>query len=67
MDIIKILCHICNTPAKIKHDKIYMNCHCDDERRIINIREYLVENKHDDYLYSMFNDDFEYNDEKCLN
>lgn len=43
-----------------------MMCQCDDDRRIINIREYLIEDKHQDYLYSMFNDDFDYNDEKCL-
>ena len=43
-----------------------MMCHCDDDRRIIDVREYLVEDKHHDYLYSMFNENFEYNDEKCL-
>jgi hypothetical protein len=43
-----------------------MMCHCDDDRRIINIREYLVEDKHQDYLYSMFNDDYDFYDEKCL-
>ena len=62
MDDIQISCNYCDTPAKIKRDKIYMNCHCDDERRIIDVREYLVEDKHHDYLYSMFNDNFVYNE-----
>ena len=66
MDDITITCNYCSTPAKIKRDKIYMMCHCDDDRRIIDVREYLVEDKHHDYLYSMFNENFEYNDEKCL-
>ena len=66
MDNIKITCNYCDTPAKIKRDKIYMMCHCCDDRRIIDIKEYLIHDKHHDYLYSMFNDDFEFNDEKCL-
>jgi hypothetical protein len=48
----------------MKRDKIYMQCHCDEDRRIIDIREYLLEDKHHDYLYSMFNENFVYNDEK---
>ncbi len=66
MDNINITCNYCDTPVKIKRDKIYMMCHCCDDRRIFDVREYLVEDKHHDYLYSMFNDDFEFNDEKCL-
>jgi hypothetical protein len=42
-----------------------MQCHCDDDRRIIDIREYLLEDKHHDYLYSMFNENFVYNDCKA--
>lgn len=60
MEDITISCNYCNTPAKIKRDKIYMQCHCDDDRRIIDIREYLLEDKHHDYLYSMFSDEYEY-------
>ena len=60
MKDVTISCNYCNTPVKIKRDKIYMMCHCCDERRIIDIREYLIEDKHHDYLYSMFNDDYEY-------
>ena len=30
---------------------------CDDDRRIINIIDL---NNHDDYLYKMFNDEYEY-------
>ena len=48
----------------MKRDKIYMQCHCDEDRRIIDIREYLLEDKHHDYLYSMFVENFAYNDEK---
>ena len=62
-DII-ISCNYCDTPAKVKRDKIYMQCHCDDDRRIIDVREYLLEDKHHDYLYSMFNDEYEYVDVK---
>ena len=42
----------------------YMQCHCDDDRRIIDLREYLIEDKHHDYLYSMFSDEYEYVNEK---
>lgn len=66
MNDLQITCNYCDTPAKIKRDKIYMLCHCDDERRIVDVREYLVEDKHHDYLYSMFNDDYDFYDEKCL-
>ena len=41
-----------------------MNCLCCDDRRIFDLREYLIEDKHHDYLYSMFNDDYEYVDGK---
>ena len=58
MKDITISCNYCNTPVKLKRDKIYMNCYCCDERRIIDVREYLIEDKHHDYLYSMFNDDY---------
>jgi hypothetical protein len=53
-------------PAKLKRDKIYMQCHCCDDRRIIDLREYLLEDKHHDYLYSMFSEEYEFYDEKCL-
>lgn len=65
MEDIQISCNYCDTPAKIKRDKIYMNCHCCDDRRIIDVREYLLENKHHDYLYSMFNENFVYNESKA--
>ena len=65
MNDVDIVCNYCNTQVKVKRDKIYMQCHCDDDRRIIDIREYLVEDKHHDYLYSMFNENFEYNDCKA--
>ena len=64
MENIQINCNYCNSPVVIKRDKIYMQCHCDEDRRIIDIREYLLEDKHHDYLYSMFNENFVYNDEK---
>jgi hypothetical protein len=65
METIQINCTYCDTPAKLKRDKIYMMCHCCDDRRIIDVREYLVEDKHHDYLYSMFNENFVYNDDKA--
>ena len=65
MEDIQISCNYCDTPAKIKRDKIYMNCHCCDDRRIIDVREYLLESKHHDYLYSMFNENFVYNESKA--
>ena len=60
MNDIDIVCNYCNTPTVLKRNKIYMQCHCDDDRRIIDIREYLIEDKHHDYLYSMFSDEYEY-------
>ena len=65
MDDLQITCNYCDTPTKIKRDKIYMQCHCDDDRRIIDVREYLVEDKHHDYLYSMFSENFVYNEAKA--
>ncbi len=66
MDDLTISCNYCNTPVKIKRDKIYMNCHCDDDRRIIDLNEYVIHDKHHDYLYSMFNENYVFYDEKCL-
>jgi len=66
MKNIQINCNYCNTPVIIKRDKIYMKCHCDEDRRIIDLQEYLLEDKHHDYLYSMFSDGYEFHDEKCL-
>ena len=65
MDDLQITCNYCDTPTKIKRDKIYMQCHCCDDRRIIDVREYLVEDKHHDYLYSMFSENFVYNEAKA--
>ena len=65
MNDLQITCNYCDTQAKIKRDKIYMQCHCDDDRRIIDVREYLLEDKHHDYLYSMFNENFVYNEAKA--
>jgi len=65
MDDLQITCNYCDMPAKLKRDKIYMQCHCCDDRRIIDLREYLLEDKHHDYLYSMFNDNFVYNEAKA--
>lgn len=39
-----------------------MQCHCCDERRIIDLREYVIQDKHHDYLYSMFNENYVFND-----
>ena len=35
MENIQINCNYCNSPVVMKRDKIYMQCHCDDDRRII--------------------------------
>ena len=64
MKDVTISCNYCNTPTKLKRDKIYMQCHCDDDRRIIDINEYLLDDKHHDYLYSMFSDEYVYVNEK---
>ena len=64
MKKVQINCNYCNSAVVVKRDKIYMQCDCDEDRRIIDIREYLLEDKHHDYLYSMFNENFVYNDEK---
>ncbi len=39
-----------------------MQCHCCDDRRIIDLREYVIQDKHHDYLYSMFNENYVFND-----
>ena len=41
-----------------------MQCYCDDDRRIIDVNEYLLDDKHHDYLYSMFSDEYVYVNEK---
>ena len=64
MKKVQINCNYCNSAVVIKRDKIYMQCDCDEDRRIIDIREYLLEDKHHDYLYSMFVENFAHNDEK---
>ena len=66
MNDLQITCNYCDMPAKLKRDKIYMQCHCCDDRRIIDLREYLLEDKHHYYLYSMFSEEYEFYDEKCL-
>ena len=38
-----------------------MQCICDDDRRFINVIDL---NDNEDYLYKMFNDDYEYVDVK---
>ncbi len=55
MDNLQITCNYCDMPAKLKRDKIYMQCHCCDDRRIIDIREYLLEDKTDTVETKVFN------------
>ena len=64
MKHIEIKCNICDTTATVKNNFIYMRCHCCDDRRIININEHTTFGNHSDYLYSMFDDEFEYSDMK---
>ena len=64
MKHLDIRCNICDTKANVRDNFIYMRCHCCDDRRIININDHVDNNRHDDYLYSMFNDEFEYSDSK---
>lgn len=61
--MIDIRCNYCDTQAKIKGDFIYMRCDCCDDRRIINLKDHIQLNYHEDYLYSMVSDDFVYNQE----
>lgn len=61
---IDIKCTHCDSVAVIKNNMIKMTCMCDDDRRILHLNDYIKENKYVDYLYSMFNDDFVYNEEK---
>ena len=64
MKHIDVRCNICDTSATVKGNYIYMRCHCCDDRRIININDHVNRNDHSDYLYSMFNDEFEFCDTK---
>ena len=59
MNHFNIHCNYCDAKAIIKNGKIKMNCICDDEFRIIELNEH-IEGKYEDYLYTMFNDNFEY-------
>jgi len=63
MKHLDIRCNICDTQTTVKNSFIYMRCHCCDDRRIININDHVA-GDHDDYLYSMLNDEFEYSDVK---
>jgi len=55
-----IYCNICDSQTVIKNNTIRMTCMCDDEKRILNLSEYL---DHDDKdLYKMLNDNFEFVD-----
>jgi len=64
MKHLDIRCNICDTPATVKKNFIYMRCHCCDDRRIIDINDHTLSDKYSDYLYSMFNDEFEFCDSK---
>lgn len=53
----KISCKYCNTQVKINKNKIFMNCMCDEDIRIIDLKElhlhenYLCLENKQDYLY----------------
>lgn len=55
--IFNIHCNYCDSQAVIKNNTIRMTCMCDDEKRILNLSDYLDRDDRD--LYKMFNDDFE--------
>lgn len=59
MDL-NIYCNYCDTQASIRDELIYMRCHCDDDHRIINLKDHVRYNVHGDYLYSMLGDNFTY-------
>ena len=63
MDI-KIYCNYCDTQTKLVREYIHMQCMCDEERRMLSFKEYILYGKHQDYLYSMLKEDFHYV-EKC--
>ena len=54
----EISCNICESPVKIKNNHAYMQCMCDEEIRIINLKDifesknYLRLKNIERYLYS---------------
>jgi hypothetical protein len=62
--MIDVRCNYCDELATVKNNYIRMNCHCCDENRIIPLQEHLDYDRHKDYLYSMVDDNFVFNDEK---
>lgn len=56
--IFNIHCNSCDSQTVIKNNTIRMTCLCDDEKRILNLTDYLDRDDYD--LYKMFNDDFEF-------
>ena len=61
---IEVRCNYCDEPAVLKNDYIRMMCHCCDERRIMSLQEYIDTNSEGEYLYSMMDDNFAFNEEK---
>jgi len=61
MKHLDIYCTYCDSLAVVKNNIIKMQCICDDDRRFINVIDL---NDNEDYLYKMFNDDYEYVDVK---
>lgn len=59
-----IYCNYCDTQASVKHDKIYMKCHCDDDNRILDLMDHAKHNVYGDYLYSVLGDNFIFVDVK---
>lgn len=61
---IQVRCNYCDEPAVLKNNYIRMMCHCCDDRRIMSLKEYVDTNSEGDYLYSMMDDNFAFNEEK---
>ena len=61
---IQVRCNYCDEPAIIKNNYIRMMCHCYDDRRIMSLQEYVDTNSEGDYLSSMMDDNFAFNEEK---
>ena len=59
MKHLNIHCTHCDSQAVIKNGKIKMTCMCDDEIRVIDLNEHM-DGKYNHYVYTMFNDDYEY-------
>lgn len=57
-----IHCNYCDSETIIKNNTIRMTCMCDDDHRIINLEDFINNRTESDYLYKMFNDNFQFSE-----